>query len=203
MRLRYVFVRTVFLVVARPMFGLELRGTEHVPASGAAILVASHRSWLDPALVGAASRRPVRFLVLDRVYHWRAGGWFFRWMRTIPVGSSPGQALPAIRSALERLRAGEIIGIFPEGRVFPEERPGAWRQGVALLALKSGAPLVPVAIRGSGLAWPHGRTLPRRAPVQVDVGPPFTVQADQIGRAAVERAAERIRAALVELERAR
>jgi len=190
MRMRYVLVRGAFLVVARPMFALELRGIEHVPASGAAILVASHRSWLDPALVG-----------LDRVYGWRGGGWFFRFMRTIPVGSSPGQALGAIRAALERLRAGEIIGIFPEGRVFPEERPGAWRQGVALLALKSGAPLVPVAIRGSGLAWPHGRALPRRAPVRVDVGPPFTVHDDEGGRGGVERAAERIRAVLIELER--
>jgi 1-acyl-sn-glycerol-3-phosphate acyltransferase len=203
MRLRYVLVRGAFLFLARPMFALELRGVEHVPSSGAAILVASHRSWLDPALVGAVCRRPVRFLILDRVYAWRAGRWFFRFMRTIPVGSSPGQALPAIRAALERLRAGEVIGIFPEGRVFPEERPGAWRQGVALLALKSGAPLVPVAIRGSGLAWPHGRRLPRRAPVQVDVGPPFTVQADDSGRGGVERAAERIRAVLSELERDR
>ena len=203
MRLRYVLVRGAFLVLARGLFALELRGVEHVPASGAAILVASHRSWLDPALVGAACRRPVRFLILDRVYDWRAGRWFFRFMRTIPVDSSPGRALPAIRAALERLRAGEVIGIFPEGRVFPEERPGAWRQGVALLALKSGAPLVPVAIRGSGHAWPRGRRLPRRAPVQVDVGEPFTVRADEGGRGGVERAAERIRAVLTELERPR
>ena len=201
MRLRYRLVRGLFLVLARLLFDLRVQGADRLPRSGPAILVASHRSWLDPALVGAASRRPVQFLILDRVYHWPWVGWFFRWMRAIPVGSTPGEGLRATRAALARLRDGGIIGIFPEGRVFPEDQPGAWRHGVALLALRSGAPIVPVGIRGSARAWPHGRSLPRPAPVRVHVGPALEVEAGRPGREAVDRTVERIRTALAELER--
>ena len=201
MRLRYRLVRGLFLLLARPMFDLRVDGADRLPPSGPAILVASHRSWLDPALLGAASPRPVQFLILDRVYRRPWAGWFFRWMRTIPVGSTPGEGLRATRAALARLRDGGIIGIFPEGRVFPEEQPGAWRQGVALLALRSGAPIVPVGIRGSARAWPHGRSLPRAAPVRVHVGRPFVLEGGGRGRDAAEHTVERIRDLLVELER--
>jgi len=200
MRLRYGLVRGLFLALARPMFALRVLGAERLPERGPLILVASHRSWLDPALVGAASARPVRFLILDRVYDWRWVGWFFRWMRTIPVSSRPGDALRATRVALSCLRRGEIIGIFPEGRVFPEERPGVWRHGVALLALRSGAPVVPVSIRGSAEAWPHGHSWPRRAQVRLVVGDPIRITAERSGKEAIERVAERIRATLAELE---
>ena len=200
MRLRYRLVRRLFLLLARPMFDLRVHGAERLPRSGPAILVASHRSWLDPALLGAASPRPVQFLILDRVYHWPWAGWFFRWMCTIPVGSTPGDGLRATRAALGRLREGGVIGIFPEGRVFPEEQPGVWRQGVALLALRSGAPVVPVGIRGSARAWPRGRW-PRVAPVRVHVGRPLVLEAGRRGREAVEHTVERIRDELAELER--
>jgi len=173
-RWRHRFVRRLFLIVAGPMFHLRIDGTERLPKSGAAILVANHRSWLDPALLGSASVRPVHFLVLDDVYDRRWARWFYRWMRTIPVSADSGKSLRAMRDAMRRLRAGELIGIFPEGRVFSEDSPGEFRPGVALLALRSGSPVVPVHIRGSAEAWPRGKAWPRPARVSVSIGSPIS-----------------------------
>lgn len=170
---RHRFVRRLFLAVARPIFQLRVEGAENLPTSGPTILVANHRSWLDPALLGAASVRPVHFLILDDVYDKRWTRWFYRWMRTIPVSSDSGKSLFAMREAIRRLRSGGVIGIFPEGRVFTREQPGEFRPGVALLARRSGSPIVPVQIRGSAEAWPKGRTWPRPAPVEVRIGPPI------------------------------
>jgi 1-acyl-sn-glycerol-3-phosphate acyltransferase len=173
-RWRHRFVRRLFLIVAGPMFHLRIDGTERLPKSGPAILVANHRSWLDPPLLGAASRRPVHFLILDDVYDWRWARWFYRWLRTIPVSDDAGKSLRAMREAMRRLRSGEVIGIFPEGRVFSGDQPGEFRSGVALLALRSGAPVVPVHIRGSAAAWPRGRAWPRPERVSVSIGQPIT-----------------------------
>ena len=172
-RWRHRFVRRLFLTIARPMFGLRIEGTENLPASGPAILVANHRSWLDPPLLGAARERPVHFLILDDVYDRPWVRWFYRFMRTIPVSGDSGKSLFAMREAMRRLRAGEVIGIFPEGRVFTREQPGEFRPGVALLARRSGSPLVPVHIQGSAEAWPKGRAWPRPARVRVRIGAPF------------------------------
>jgi len=121
---RHRFVQRLFLAIARPMFRLRIDGTENLPRSGPAILVAHHRSWLDPPLLGAASARPVHFLILDDVYDKRWARWFYRWMRTIAVSNDTGKSLFAMREAMRRLRSGEVIGIFPEGRVFSRDQPG-------------------------------------------------------------------------------
>lgn len=193
---RYRCVRRLFLTIARRMFRLTIEGTENLPRSGPAILVAYHRSWLDPPLLGAASARPVHFLILDDVYHKRWARWFYRWMRAIPVSSDPAGSLSAVREAMRRLQSGEVIGIFPEGRVFSQEQPGEFRPGVALLARRSGAAVVPVHIQGSAEAWPRGRAWPRRADVGVRIGAP--IAAGRTGRHAATDLTGRIEAALDE-----
>jgi len=66
----------------------------------------------------------VHFLIVDDVYDKRWARWFYRWMRTIPVSNDTGKPLFAMREAMRRLRSGEVIGIFPEGRVFSRDQPG-------------------------------------------------------------------------------
>ena len=193
---RHRFVRRLFLTIARPMFHLTIDGTANLPASGPAILVANHRSWLDPPLLGAASPRPVHFLILDDVYHKRWARWFYRWMKTIPVSTDGNKAISALREAMRRLRSGDVVGIFPEGRVFSREQPGEFRPGVALLARRSGAPVVPVQIRGSEEAWPRGRAWPRPARVSVRIGSP--IAPGEAGHRATSDLIGRIEAALDE-----
>lgn len=173
MRVFYRLVRLVFRCVALPYFRFRVRGAERLPSSGPVVVVALHRSWLDPAAVGGALRRPVRFLILDRVYRKWWGRWFYRLMGSIPVPSGGREVAIGLRAALRCLRAGELVGIFPEGGVRPEGPTASVLPGAAMLAVRAGAPVLPIAIRGSSAAWPHGRKLPRPAAVAVEVGAPI------------------------------
>jgi len=196
----YRAVRGAFLAAAGPLFRLRVEGATAIPRVGPAVLVARHRSWLDPACVAAACPRPVGFLILGSVYERRWARWFYRRMRSIPVEPNGAGALTAIREALRRLRRGEVVGVFPEGRVFPEHDPGRMHPGAALLALRGAAPVVPLEIRGSARAWPHGRAWPGPARVHVLVGPPvLPPEGARADDAEVARLLERIERALADL----
>jgi 1-acyl-sn-glycerol-3-phosphate acyltransferase len=181
----YRLARGLFLLIAGPMFRFQVSGAERIPRNGACVVVAPHRSWLDPACVGGACPRPVRFLIMDRVYRMRRAHWFYRAMKTIPVSPDGRNSVGALRAALKALQAGELVGVFPEGRVYPSARPGPVQPGAALLAVRSGAPVVPLFIHGSAEAWPHHRRFPAPAAVSVRVGPTLEVPPGR-GRSAVE-----------------
>ena len=195
----YRSVRGLFRLLAVPVFGFRVEGVERVPMEGPAVVIAPHRSWLDPACVGGACPRPVRFLIMDTVYRRIWARWFYRRMRGIPVrvGGGP-ETLVALRGALRALRAGQLVGVFPEGRVMPEGPLQPFHAGAALLSVRGRAPVIPMVIRGSAKAWPRGRRWPRRAPVTVHVGraipPPSGRDRDE-----VERFGVRIEAALKDL----
>ena len=192
----YRSARLLFRLIARPAFHFTVEGEEHVPRHGPAVLVAAHRSWLDPACVGAAVPRPVRFLILESVYRRRWARWFYAAMGSIPVGAPGGPpSVRALREALRVLQAGGLLGVFPEGRVFSAEAPGPLQPGAALLALRGAAPMIPIDIRGSDRAWPHGSRWPRAAPIRVRIGPPIAPPAAS-GREAAERLTESVGRAL-------
>jgi 1-acyl-sn-glycerol-3-phosphate acyltransferase len=188
----YGVVRLAFRGAAAIAFSLRVEGAERFPASGPAIVVAPHRSWLDPPCLGAASRRPVRFLIIDRVYDKPWARWFYRRMGSVPV--RPG-GRAALRAALRLVESGELVGVFPEGRIVRDEGPAVLRPGAALLSVRTGAPVVPVAIAGTARAWPPGRRWPRPAPVTVRVGEPIDPTPDG-RRLSVEDMLDRIEAAL-------
>ena len=122
-----------------------------VPDSGPFILVANHTSGADAALVNCLTNRWIHYL-MAREYHETFGmHWFFNAVGTIPVNRD-GNDLRATRSALRMLKEGKGIGLFPQGGIrTPEELEGedAAKMGAALFALWSGAPLIPVYIKGA------------------------------------------------------
>ncbi|MCK9920352.1 1-acyl-sn-glycerol-3-phosphate acyltransferase [Frankia sp. AgPm24] len=169
--------------VAKGLFaGLRLRidmqGVEHIPASGGAIVLMNHVSYLDFALAGlpfwAAGRRPVRFMAKKAVFDHRIGGPLMRGMHHIPVDRKAGAG--SLREALQALRAGELVGVFPEATISPSFCLAPFKSGAARMAASAGVPVIPMVIWGSQRVLTKGRPLrPREAigtPITITVGEP-------------------------------
>jgi 1-acyl-sn-glycerol-3-phosphate acyltransferase len=152
-------------------FGLVVEGVERLPETGPYIVAANHHNYLDGVVLSVTVPRPISFLVMPRV--WRATPLhplFHRHIGSIAVDlDRPDPA--ALRRALETLGAGGVVGIFPEGPWSVRGRLEPGLPGVGLLALHSGAPVVPAAIRGTYEALVGRRFyVPRRHPLAVRFG---------------------------------
>jgi cytidylate kinase len=168
----YGAMRMLAVAVMRTLFRLEGRGTEHVPARGPVLLVSNHSSVLDPPLVGGACPRQLTFLAKAELFAVPGFGRLIRALNAMPVRREGADAA-ALRVALRVLEQDGAVLVFPEGTRGPEGRLREPRPGAALLAVLSGAPVVPVFVRGSERAWPRGRRLPRPAKVRVTFGAPL------------------------------
>lgn len=153
-------------------FDLRVEGLEHLPPSGPYLIAANHHNYLDGVVLGVAVPEPISFLVMPRV--WRATPLhpiFHRNIRSIPIDLDRAD-VGALRRALQSLQEGRVVGIFPEGPFSVRGRLEPGLPGVALLALRSGVPVVPAGIRGTyeALAGRRGY-IPRRVPIGVRFGP--------------------------------
>jgi 1-acyl-sn-glycerol-3-phosphate acyltransferase len=168
----YALVNRSAAVIARLAWGVEGRGREHVPHTGAALLVANHSSVLDPALIAGVTPRPLAFLAKAELFRIPLFGRLIRALNAHPVHREGGDPA-ALRTALRVLEHGGVLLVFPEGTRGPEGvlRPG--KAGAGMLAVRSGAPVVPIYVRGSGQALPRGRRFPRLAKVTVTFGAPL------------------------------
>jgi len=127
---------------------LDAAITLPIPAQGSAVVVANHVSGLDPLLLIAASRRPLRFLIAREQYERFGLRWLFRAVGCIPVDRQ-GRPERALREALKSLERGEVVAVFPEGRIhLPTDRPAGLKPGAAMLARKTGSPVVACRIEG-------------------------------------------------------
>lgn len=205
-RVRATGTRKPWLVAASRPFGwalfhsvfhVEVRGGHHIPRQGPVLLAGNHTGFLDGPLVYALSPRSATFLAKSELFVGplaRALGW----LGQIPVHRGRPDRT-ALRTGLAVLEGGGALGVFPEGT----RGAGTLEQvsdGLAYLALRSGAPVVPLAVLGTAEAMPKGSRLPRfRAPLTLVFGPPITVTADGPPRArrTVRHAAEELRLALV------
>lgn len=162
--------------LARIMFRLEVTGSEHVPVTGAVLLASNHSGLLDGPLVFLLAPRPAVFLTKAEMFV-GPGARVFGWLGCLPVHRGrPDRS--ALRAGLAALAEGKALGVFPEG-TRGTGRLDTMADGLAYLALRSGAAVVPVAVSGTAAALPRGRVVPRlRVPVQVSFGRPFKVHTD-------------------------
>ena len=178
------------------LYGPRAHGTQHVPRSGPVLLAANHTGYLDGAVVLGMSPRPSHFLVLDRSFVGVAGV-VLRGSAQIPIDQRRGDRR-ALGQALAVLDRGGVIGIFPEGGRGRGEVESAGK-GVAWLAMRSGAPVVPTACLGTRATGDLAASWPRlRTPMVVDFGPPVPLDLPDgmPGRARLEHATERVRGML-------
>ena len=184
-------------LLVRLVFRLTVIGAEHVPSSGPVLLAGNHSGLLDGPLVYAISPRPTSFLTKAELFVGplaRALGWLGQ------ISVHRGQPdRTALKAGLAVLGAGGVLGVFPEGT----RGSGALEtttDGLAYLALRSGAQVVPVAVLGTAAALPRGSRRPRwGAPITVAFGRPvtLTMTGDPRARRTVREAAEQLRLALV------
>jgi 1-acyl-sn-glycerol-3-phosphate acyltransferase len=186
--------------LCRAWYSLRVEDSCTVPASGAVLIVASHTCTADPLLICAGCRyRKIGFMIAREYANFRFWRFFVRSVGCIPVRRD-GQDVAATKRAIRHLQAGHALGLFIEGRIAPPREQAGLKHGAALLALRSGAPVIPCHI--SGTVYRDG-ILPgflARHRARVRFGPPVDLSdlAGNRGREALEvatrRIAERIRA---------
>jgi 1-acyl-sn-glycerol-3-phosphate acyltransferase len=171
----YRFVRSLLFPIARFFLDYgapEVEGREHIPPHGAFIFASNHASNLDPPVLALASPRPLTFLAKVELFHKPIFSRLIRSLGAFPIvrGSRDSKAMV---TAVEFLKRGHCLVVFPEGTRTRTGRMGRIRSGVAVLAVKAGVPIVPAYIEGTFAAWPKGGKL-RRAPVRVRIGAPIS-----------------------------
>lgn len=176
--LLFRFARSVLLPLLRLLLGLHIEGLEHVPAKGPALMVANHLHNADPVLLMAAFPRPIRFMAKQELFGVPVIGWIARQAGAFPVDrSSPVHEVRTLHQAEHLLSDGMIVGIFAEGTRSVSGGLQEAHPGVAMIALHSGAPILPTAIFGTEVLPFNGQKGGRRGRgrprVTVCIGPPF------------------------------
>jgi 1-acyl-sn-glycerol-3-phosphate acyltransferase len=151
------------ILAARGLFaGLGLRfsieGSQNVPKTGGAVIASNHVSYLDFTFVGFGTReagRLVRFMAKESVFRHPVAGPLMRGMRHIPVDRAAGSA--AFRGAMSALKAGELVGVFPEATISRSFELKEFKPGAARMAQAAGVPLVPTIVWGGQRIYTKGR----------------------------------------------
>jgi 1-acyl-sn-glycerol-3-phosphate acyltransferase len=156
---------------------LDLKGTEHIPATGGAVLACTHVSYLDfifCGLAGLPAKRKTRFMAKQQIFANRIAGPLMRGMRHISVDRSAGQG--SYREAVAALRAGEVVGVFPEATISRSFTVKPIKTGAVRMAAEAGVPVIPMTVWGSQRLWTKGRPrnlTQRHVPILIRAGEPF------------------------------
>ena len=178
------FMRFVSWLLVKTLYRLRIRGIEHIPDEGAALVVCNHVSYMDALILAGSIPRPVRFVMYYRIFNIPVMRWIFRTARAIPIAGAredPALMQRAFDEIDAALAAGEIVGIFPEGALTKDGGIAAFKSGVERVLAARPVPVVPMALRGMWSSmWSRRSTsmestrlgrmrVPRRFRAQVDV----------------------------------
>ncbi|WP_353940787.1 lysophospholipid acyltransferase family protein [Streptomyces sp. HUAS MG91] len=185
---------------------IDCKGSENIPRSGGAVLVSNHISYLDFIFDGLAAlpqKRLVRFMAKESVFRHKISGPLMRSMKHIPVDRSQGEH--AYQHALQSLRAGEVVGVFPEATISESFTLKSFKTGAVRLAQEAGVPLIPMALWGTQRVWTKGR--PRNfkrhhIPITIRVGEAVEAPSDQYAGAITRRLRTRVQELLEAAQRA-
>jgi 1-acyl-sn-glycerol-3-phosphate acyltransferase len=161
-------LRFVAFMLTRCVYRFRIRGDEHIPVSGAAILVCNHVSFVDAVLLLAASPRPIRFLMDHRIFAQPVLGWLFRLAKAIPIApqkDDPAAYEAAFAAAGRVLDEGDLLCIFPEGGITRDGELGPFKGGVMKILQTHPVPVVPMALQnlwGSTFSRIEGGTAMRK-----------------------------------------
>jgi 1-acyl-sn-glycerol-3-phosphate acyltransferase len=200
----YRFVIRLALVIFRLFrFRFDVRGAEHVPTTGGAIICSNHVSYFDFTFLGLGAlpqHRMVRFMAKSAVFdHWFAGR-FMRAMQHIPVDRRAGAA--AFEAAVRALKDGEVVGVFPEATISPSFTVKDLKAGAARMAVQSGVPIIPAAVWGGHRVATKGKVdLRRGIAVTVILGEPIVGEPGEKAQSILRRTRAAMESLLDEAQR--
>jgi acyl-[acyl-carrier-protein]-phospholipid O-acyltransferase/long-chain-fatty-acid--[acyl-carrier-protein] ligase len=176
-------IRFAGLLITRACYRTTVVGREHYPATGPALLISNHVSWVDAILIGLLRPRRLRFIMSREIYEHRGFNWLFRLMRVIPISfhDSPKKIIEAFRQARATLDAGQAVCIFAEGAITRNGLPRDFKPGFERIVRGTSFPIIPIylgGLWGSIFSYYHGRLLSRWPvrfpyPVSIHVGRPL------------------------------
>jgi len=143
-------LRFIAFVATRLVYRFKLRGDEHIPTEGAAILVCNHVSFVDAVLLMGASPRPIAFLMDHRIFKTPVLGWMFKLAKAIPIApqkEDPAAYEQAFERARQVLAEGDLLCIFPEGGITRDGQLGEFKGGIMKILETNPVPVVPLALQ--------------------------------------------------------
>lgn len=144
----YSIGKLLFTIYFRLFYRIRTTGRENIPASGPLLLCANHPSALDMFLIGVyVPKRRVHYMAKAELFRNRFLAWVLRQLGAFPVSRGKGD-VGSVKTLYKLLEDGKIVGVFPEGTRTRKKDPKKRKAGIALFALHSGAPILPVAIKG-------------------------------------------------------
>ena len=144
-------MRFMIWLLSHSMYRVEHKGLEAIPDEGAAVLVCNHVSFVDALLIGGAVRRPVRFVMYYKIYNLPVLNFIFRTAGTVPIAGRNEDLLiydAAFKKIAEYLRNGEVVCIFPEGKLTTDGELNEFKNGIERIVEANPVPVIPMALQG-------------------------------------------------------
>jgi len=160
--------------IFKGLLRLEAEGLENLPKDTGVIIAANHRSYLDPPVLNIVSPRPIIFLAKYDLFKVPLLSWLIKKAGAMPLYGNR-KDVKTLKKAIDYLKAGYYVGIFPEGTRMRPKQFGKAHSGVGLLAVKSGAKVVPTYIDGTDDVMPVGKSIPAlfKHKIKVKFGEPM------------------------------
>jgi len=174
----YLLGYSLSKAIAKTFFNYRVIGAENMIEEGPCIIAANHCSNLDPPLVGIACKRAIHYLGKKSLLDWPLLGPIFPQLNVIPVDQKNADR-SALMGAIRVVKNGGAVLIFPEGSRSQNGKIHAAQPGIGMIAVKTGAPVIPVRISGSYEVLPRGAYRPRFHQVTVTIGPGISFNLSQ------------------------
>ena len=174
----YWVIKYTATPLLRAAVRVRVEGREHVPDSGPVILASNHRSFLDSIFIPLVVPRRVTFVAKAEYFDDPKSAWFFKAVGQIPIRREGGSASEgALLAAADVLQSGGVFGIYPEGTRTRDGNLHRGHTGVARLALRTGAPIVPIGLVGTDEVQPVDRKMPNLGrTVHIRFGDPIPME---------------------------
>ena len=190
-----LILKIIFNFIFTLFFRWQVKGTENIPQDGGVIIAANHISNFDPLIIGVPLKRKIHFMAKEELFVNPILRYFIVNLGAFPVKRGAADRT-AIRSAMSLLNEGKMLGMFPEGTRSKTGELGQAEQGLALIAAKTSATIIPTAIVGTNAVFKNGVILPK---FYVRFGKPITTEKDKISREQLEKTTVAIMSDIAEM----